>query len=241
MINRFTRLMLVSACVPLAALLAPGQAAGQDESDVVTEIWLDYNPSYSLSPRADAYGDIAVRTQADSEGWWRFILRPNLRYSVSDILIVAGGIGSFLTWNEEIEDRWELRPWQGVTAVWPRLPFELQHVLRLEQRFDFNTDTWSSKNSLRLRYRLRASTRWAGGMSEVYWRLLGSIELFGTLTGTEGQSAEQVRVTAGLERGSASPAHFRLELTWQKAGRFIGEGSFNELFLRMRVFHRWGG
>jgi len=233
--------MLLSACVPLAALLAPGQAAGQDEDDVVPEIWFDYNPSYALSPKTDIYGDIAVRAQTDTGGWLRFIVRPNLRYSVSDILLVAGGIGSFYTWNEEIDDRWEIRPWQGVTAVWPRLPFELQHVLRLEERFEFDTGTWSSQTSLRLRYRLRASKRWARRWKpETYWRLLGSLEFFGTLAGTEGQSQEQFRLTAGLERGSASPVRARLEATWQKAGRFIGEGSFNELFLRLRIFHRWG-
>jgi hypothetical protein len=239
MIDRFTRGMLLSACVPLAVLLAPGQAVGQVEDEVVREIWLDYNPSYTLSPKADIYGDIAVRTQTDSGGWWRFIVRPNLRYSVSEIVLVAGGVGSFYTWNEEIADRWELRPWQGVTVVWPRLPFELQHVLRLEERFEFDTETWSSQSSLRLRYRLRASKRWA--KPETYWRLLGSLELFGTLAGTEGQSAEQLRLTTGLERGSPSPVRVRLELTWQKAGRFIGDGSFNELFFRLRIFHRWGG
>ena len=234
--------MLLTACVPLAALLAPSPAAGQDESDVAPEIWLDYNPSYVLSPKVDLYGDIAVRTQTDSGGWWRFIVRPNARYVINETLLIAGGVGSFYTSNEEIEDRWEIRPWQGATAVWPRLPFDLQHVLRLEQRFDFNTETWSSNSSLRLRYRLRASKRWSTPWKpETYWRLLGSIELFGTLAGTQGQSQEQVRLTAGLERGSASPVRVRLELTWQKAGRFIGEGSFSELFLRLRIFHRWGG
>ncbi len=227
-------------CIPLAVLLAPGWAAGQEEDDVVPELWLDYNPSYSLSPKVDLYGDVGARTEIESEGWWRFIVRPNVRYSVSDAVIVAGGIGSFYTLNQDIEDRWEIRPWQGVTAVWPRLPFQLQHVFRLEERFEFNTETWRSTNSLRARYRLRASKRWGGPFrASRFWRILGSIEGFATLGGDEGQAREQVRVTGGFETGTQSPWRFRLELTWQKAGLLIGDGSFSSLFVRLRLFQNW--
>ena len=43
-------------CIPLVVLVAPGWAAGQDEADIVPEIWLDYNPSYALSPKVLGIG-----------------------------------------------------------------------------------------------------------------------------------------------------------------------------------------
>ncbi len=220
--------------------LAPDPAAAQSEDEVVPELWLDYNPSTAISERVDLFGDVGYRTQLESSGWHRLVIRPNVRYAASDRVVIQGGIGSFFTWNEDTANRWEVRPWQGVSAVWPRLPFQLQHVLRLEERFEFNTETWDSQISLRLRYRIRASHQWGAWLRrDRMWRVLLSAELFARLAGQEGQAQEQIRVVAGLERGIGPAWRARLEATWQKAGRFFAEGSFNELFLRLRAFHNW--
>ena len=222
------------------AILTPHQAVAQSEDEVVPELWLDYNPSIAVSERVDLFGDMGYRTQLESSGWHRLVIRPNVRYAASDKVVVQGGLGSFFTWNEDEANRWELRPWQGVSAAWPRLPFQLQHVLRLEERFEFNTGTWDSWNSLRLRYRIRASHQWGAWLRrDRTWRLLLSAELFARLAGQEGQAQEQIRLVAGLERGIGPAWRARVEATWQKAGRFFAEGSFNELFVRLRAFHDW--
>ena len=239
--NGYVRGLALCLGISLAVFLPLRGALAQDEQgDIVPEIWVDYNPSYALSPKLDLYGDIGLRTQLESGGWWRFVLRPNVRYNVSKAVIVAGGIGSFYTWNEDIADRWEIRPWQGVTLTWPRNPLMVQQVVRLEERFDFNTRTWESLSSLRLRYRLRLSKRWAAYFRpDQYWQALGSIEFFARLAGNEGQSQEQIRVTAGVERSYPPEWRGRVEVTWQKAGLFLAEGSFSEIFLRLRVFQKW--
>ncbi len=204
------------------------------------QLWVDYNPSHPFTPRLDLYGDVGVRTEIESGGWWRFVVRPNVRYDVSKAVIGAGGIGSFYTWNENMADRWEIRPWQGITLTWPRKPLVAQQVVRLEERFEFETRTWESVSSLRLRYRLRLSKRWAAYFQpDRYWQVLGSIEFFMRLAGTEGQSQEQIRVTAGVERSHPPVWRGRVELTWQKAGLLLAEGNFSEVFLRLRVFQKW--
>jgi len=239
--NGHARGFALCVWVSLALFLPLSGAHAQDEAgDVGPQLWLDYNPSYSLTPKLDLYGDVGVRTEIGSSSWWRVVVRPNVRYDVSKAVIVAGGIGSFYTWNRIIADRWEIRPWQGVTLTWPRKPLVFQQVVRLEERFEFDTRTWESLSSLRLRYRLRLSKRWAAYFQpDRFWQVLGSIEFFMRLAGEEGQSQEQIRVTAGLERSYPPVWRGRAELTWQMAGLYLGQGNFSEVFLRLRVFQKW--
>ena len=216
----------------------PAETAAQVDLGSVSELWLDYNPSVPLTPTVDLYGDVGYRVQLESSGSQRLVVRPNARYRWSRSVSVQGGIGSFFTWNEAISNLWEIRPWVGVTVLWPDLPFRLEHVVRLEGRFEYETEDWDLRESLRLRYRLRGDHRWAESEeSGRYWRVLGSIELFGLLGGTEGLASEQVRLVAGLEHGHNPAVRSRVEATFQKAGRLLGEGSFDQLIIRLRLFH----
>jgi hypothetical protein len=219
--------------------LSPPAAPAQSR-DPVAELWLDYNPTATVSPRIDLYGDVGYRVQLESGGFQRLVVRPNARYRFSERVSVEGGLGSFYTWNEGVANLWELRPWLGASAVWPRLPFELQHVARLEGRFEYETREWGTQASVRLRYRLRASHRWGGKADQGrFWRLLGSVELFRSLGEEEGVANELMRLVAGVERGLGTAWRSRLEMTFQKSGSLFTEGTFNQVIVRLRAFHGW--
>ena len=215
---------------------------GEPESNVSPQLWIDYNPSVMLSPKLNLFGDVGFRTALESGGWWRLPLRANAMYSLSNSLRVGGGLHNFFTFNDEIDDRWELRPWQGADLVWPRWRIPLDHRLMLEERFDFNTATWETQASLRLRYRLRASFTWNAIQADRYWRALLSTEGFLNLAGQQGQFREQVRVSAGIERSLRRTVRFRYEVAWQKEGEafFLGQGEVDEIFFRFRFYQNWG-
>ena len=209
------------------------------QDDVSPQLWADFNPSWRRSPKFEVYSDIGVRKEiGSSTALWRFVVRPSVRYSPSRDVRISGGIGNFLTVNDVIANRYEFRPWQGVSLTWPRSPLVFEHFVRLEEIFDFNTRTWESLNSLRGRYRLRGSYDWAPGGPGRYWRIMGSIEGFLTLVGESGQSRELVRLTVGLERGHRDGRRTRLDATWQKEARMFGGGTVDDIFLRLRVFAR---
>ena len=220
----------------LAAFVWIAPAAAQTGDDISPQLWVDYNPSWRVTPDLEIYGDIGARTELGSGGWWRFVVRPSLRYQLSRDWRLSGGMGSFYTWNDVIADKWELRPWQGVAVVWPRAPLPVEHFLRLEEQFEFNTRTWESLNALRVRYRLRPHFQWGATRPGRYWRVMGSIEGFLTLAGEQGQFREQFRLTAGLERGYRPGLRTRFDATWQKEGKLFGDGTINDLFLRIRLF-----
>jgi hypothetical protein len=219
---------------------SPGPAAAQlqAEDEVSPQLWVDYNPSWQVGPRVDVFGDVSARTELGSQGWWRFVVRPSARYQF-DRVQLSGGIGNFFTLNDVIADRWEIRPWQGVRFSWPRGVVPFEHLVRLEERFDFNLRTWNSSSSLRVRYRLRPSIDWGTESETRYWRALASMEIFYTLAGDPGQFEEEVRLTASVERSYRPKLRVRLDATWQKEGRVLSEGSIDDLILRFRVFSSW--
>ena len=60
-------------------------------------------------------------------------MRMEAKYAVSSSLRIGGGVHNFFTFNNVIDNRWELRPWQGATLVWPRWRVPLDH--RLQDRW----------------------------------------------------------------------------------------------------------
>ncbi|MCK4774370.1 MAG: DUF2490 domain-containing protein, partial [Candidatus Krumholzibacteria bacterium] len=126
------------------------------------------------------------------------------------------------------------------STVWPHMRVDFDHYLRLEERFDFNTETWNSLNSLRLRYRLRVRYQWSAAQLERHWAATASGEVFVTLAGEEGQQQEEIRVTAGIERSFSRSRRLRMEITWQQESLYFRPGErINEFYLRIRLYRRW--
>ncbi len=203
------------------------------------QLWVDYDPSWWVANKVELFGDVGLRREIESDGWWRLVVRPSVRVPYH-FLLLSAGIGNFFTVNQIIDDRWEIRPFQGISVVWPNRSVSLDHYLRLEERFDFNTNTWNSLNSLRIRYRLRATYRWAALVEERYWTVTSSGEGFVTLAGEQGQQREQVRVTAGIERNFSHERRLRFEITWQQESWFFDPNeNIDDIFFRLRFYRRW--
>ncbi|UCG89236.1 MAG: DUF2490 domain-containing protein [Gemmatimonadota bacterium] len=220
----------------------PLKAHSQEEGDVIPQLWVDYNPAITLSDRWRLEGDMGVRTEFEENLWWRVIVRPGVRYSLSQSVSLGGGVGSFYTLNKEFADRLEVRPWQGVRVVWPRWRIPLRHFFRVEERFDFNTESWSLRASLRIRYRLGLEYRWGALVRrDRYWRVMLEGELFKTLAGDQGQFRENVRVGVGVERSFRRERRLLGEVVWQQRGLFFDlRREVNDIYVRIRVFQRWG-
>lgn len=208
-------------------------------ADSSRQLWLDYNPSWTLSPKVTFGGDAGVRKIMESNGGVRLVLRPGVDIPIKFFTLKAG-LGNFWTFSDFIQNRWEIRPYQGVTWVWPRIRVNFDHYVRLEERFDFNTVTWNSVNSLRGRYRLRARFMFAATRPDRFWRAFGSGEFFLRLAGTEGTQREQFRVTLGMERSFSRTMRLRLQVTWQQEEVFfLPSESADEVYFRFRVYQNF--
>ena len=229
----------ISTCFVISFLLGFSfqQGLAQSQNDIIKQLWLDVNPNWFIDPNLELFGDVAVRKEFEENGSSRSVVRPGLRYHITNGIFITGGIGSFYTWNTLIADRWEIRPFQGLQTHWPRSKIPFQHYLRLEQQFDLNTETWESLNSLRLRYRIRPQLQFDTRQSGSFWRLMASFEGFITLAGEQGQSREQARAMLALERSFRFGQRLRFEAIWQKAGLlFISNKTVDDLFIRFRYY-----
>jgi len=202
-------------------ILCPDTIFSQSNDEISKQIWIDFNPHYYLNPKTEIYGDVGARLELGDKSWWRLVIRPSFRTLIGSRFFFSAGIGNFFTFNNIIGDRWELRPFQGLSFTWPRWKTPVSHYIRLEERFDFNMDTWKSRNSVRLRYQLGISYRWAAYQADRFWQATASVEVFLTVAGEQGQFQEQARATLGLERSYARDLHIRFEITWQQERLFF--------------------
>ena len=225
----------VVVCVMLAA--TPQSLSAQDD-DIGRQIWLDYNPLWTLPSDLELYGDVGVRTEVGDQGSVRLVARPSVRGPLGSFRW-SGGLGGLFTKNESAANRVELRAFQGIAATWPRRRiFRLDHYVRLEERLEWETDGGSSDPSLRLRYRLQVQFSLTGPLDVASWRLLAHGEGF-LGTGTAGQFDERARIGVGLERVFSAAWRTRLDLTWQKMGRPFSGADTSDLYIRLRVFQDW--
>ena len=222
-------------------LIINGVIFSQSENNFSKQIWIDLNPSYYFNPGLQLFGDIGVRKEVENNGWMRFVIRPSLRTWLGSKFNFYTGVGSFYTFNKLITNRWEIRPFQGISTRWPDWEIPIHHYFRIEERFDFNTETWKAQSSIRVRYRLSASYKWDAVQYDRFWQATFSIEPFFTLVGNQGQFQEQVRVTAGLNRSFAYDSRIRFEITWQQEQLFFKpEDLVSNIYLRFRWFQNWG-
>ena len=221
----------------------------QDVEDKSTteQIWLDYNPAFSLSEKVDVYGDIGARTVFPNE-WYRFVVGPSVRYKRPKLILkklyykeeLHFGIKFYFTANKSFSNRVEIRPFQGYKLNWPNRPLiVLQHYVRLEERFDIETDNWINTFGLRLRYRAKLTLKFKGDWISFNKGLYLPVrmELFWNLKGTE-QFNDVVRIAPGIgyEFSPTWKAEFNLSYHYT---RNTVEDNFatNDIVFRFRVFH----
>jgi hypothetical protein len=216
--------------------------SSQSTSDVSKQLWFDLNPTLFKTLDLEYRGSFGVRKELGSGGWWRLIAVPQVRYNLGKKVFVIGGLGGYYTFNQVIDDRLEIRPFQGIMAKWPAIGnAALENYLRLEERVEFDTDNWNSKISLRLRLRLMFIYKFNAMEESRYWRILAGLEGFATLTGEQGQFQEQGRASIAADRSLRDDIVLRFEITWQKQNGFIIQNeSVNTIYFRLRLYYTWG-
>ena len=122
------------------------------------QIWTDFHPRYYLNDKIEYYGDLGFRTNINGTNWGRLYIRPSFRYHKSTLLEFHGGLGLFYFYSDDEFNRFEITPWQGIRANWPNLRnWGFNHLLRIEERFSFLSQSDDYDFDLRLRYKLSGS------------------------------------------------------------------------------------
>ncbi len=142
----------------LGLILASSCCFGQERVNI--QPWFDITLYNEYSDQIEFYGDAGLRHYLYGDfPWNRYYIRPAIKYTPLPWLGIRGGIGLFYTDNtEEFANTLELRPFQGVSIGWPKYSWvRFSHYFRVEERIQYNTQTWD--RSFNMRYRYQFSTR----------------------------------------------------------------------------------
>ncbi len=218
--------------------------------EIGRQVKLEIVPQWYSKEKIKVYGQISVRKEFHKNDWIKYVVKPSIAYALDDSWSLRTGLGLLYTDNNdinnvEIADRFEIRPFQGIKYNYGiNERWNVDVYGRLEERFDFNTDTGNSVNSLRLRLRLRAVYRFNAYRPGRYYRALVSWEAFSTSSAETHQMDEKYRFSLGLERSFNNNQKGRLELTFENQDYFLtkddGKIQYNQIYLSVRYYPTWG-
>ena len=101
--------------------VGPVHVAMSQEEIVDTQLWFDFIPHFKINKRLEYFGDNSYRTSISGSKFNKLVLKPSIRYNWTYELDVIGGVGFFLTGEEDDYNTFELRPYQGVRLNWPQI------------------------------------------------------------------------------------------------------------------------
>lgn len=223
--------------------------AQEDAKKTVTkQLWLDFNPSYKVAERVTLYGSIGART-VFPHYWSRYLITPSVKYDWPRLIMknrpykeaLYAGLGIFFTDNKGLTNTLELRPLQGYSLTAPnRRWVQIKHFIRVEERFELQTDDWVNTFGLRLRYTASVTFRFNGDLWQYgkgfYIPVSG--EFFWNLIGTK-QFNDKIRIVGGIGHEFASKWKAAFLFGYYLSKQDINEGfNTNDILFRFRVYYK---
>ena len=202
-------------------ILAPLFLHAQNEEDRIidNQIWADYYQYYYIKPNWQFYGDAGVRTVVDKWSWFMIYARPSIRWKKHELWELHGGVGVIQTFNVDDVNTFEIRPWQGIRVNWPTFkPIRFNHYFRLEERFNFPTDTWTLEFNLRIRYKFALNVPIYTFENKSKLFLIAYVEFFGNI-------GQQLTEKFSNRSRFAFGAGYKMNDTWTFEAHFVSQFS----------------
>ena len=218
--------------------------------EIAKQVRIDLVPQWYSKDALKVYGQISVRKEWHKTDWLRYVVKPSVAYSLDKYWSIRAGLGLLYTDNKPLEnidlnDRFEIRPFQGLTYNYKLSDsWKVDAYGRMEERFDFDTQTWDSINSLRLRLRLRIIYKFDAYRQGKYYRVMASGEGFSSLSQSTHQTDEKYRISFAVERSFSHSQKARLEMTWEaKEFHYFSSSenaTYDQIYLRFIYYPTWG-
>jgi hypothetical protein len=220
----------------------------QEAANEVTQQYrIDYNSKMKLSEKLDLMVPVGFRITSPKK-WSTFYAEPQIKYDWPRLILkkmkfkeqLVGGLGIYFTNNLNIDNRLEIRPFQGYSITAPnRKHFTLNHYLKLEERFEFNTSNWNNTFGLRLVYNPTATIKFQGKLWEqgkVFYIPI-SCEIFWNLIETK-QFNDKFHFDFGLGKSLNKKWKVAALLGYNYSRQFEYEKfNTNEIIYRVRIYN----
>lgn len=228
-------------CAGLLFILWGISTNAQSSNDKIdTQIWTDFTFTHILNNRISYEGDGGVRISVDDKNWTLIYLRPTAHFNLTSIVKLSGGIGSFNTFNDIINNIYELRIFQDVQIIWPDFGWvDFYHRIRFEERFFFY-ERLDSDISIRARYLIRArSNNFKFIGKKKSWNIKSMWEAFVPIgSGSTEFFVNNHRWYFAIGYQPSNTNRYELFYIWQRSHRFSEDGlKTSQNIIRFRIFY----
>ena len=219
---------------------------GQNEQHLVLEVY----PQWYSSDKYSVQGKNGVAREFENNKWMMYYLSPSATYALDYRFALHGGLGLYYKDYREDENRWEARPYVGVShfTSWTE-KWTLSTYLRMEERYyEFSGDR-SSFHTSRLRFRLQSSYTFDPDDTIFSMeKLVASAEIFKSAnrdrnsTNIDDNDDYETRIVLGLEQKLNKQEKIRFELAWQYQSSFknLATSSANKFYFKIKYYPVWG-
>lgn len=210
------------------------------------QLWMDYNPSFELSKKWYLVGDVGIRGLISNQDWNQILIRPTIRYKISESFNLQASPGLFSTFNKDLSNIHELRFTFDLNADGPDLLYVLPfYRLRLEQRnFFYTNPDYADNSNWRGRALIGLETFDIKGFKENRFFYFQAI-YEGFLTLGEESAVEtfinQTRIHAAFGHKLSKKVRYEVHYIWQASRQYEDDGlQTSQNVLRFRFYHRIG-
>ena len=181
------------------------------------EVWVDYDHTHLVTEKLSYFGDATFRTG----DIYIIGIRPSVKYKWTNKLHVMGGVGNNYLFEPIVDSlmKIEVRPWQGVKAIWPQTSFFIvKHYMRVEEKLFTNRGEFDFDSSVKLRYQLGLDIDvWENDDGLHSFNIPIEYEVFHTINSTDG-IIQRDRTVLGI--GYSMKNHFVFEFNYihQRSG-----------------------
>ena len=222
------------------AMLCQFKVLAQGSSNF--QLWTDFSPSYDFSDKWKIGGDIGYRIEPSTK-WQSAYIRPAVNYKLNKIVNFAVGMANFNSWEPEDFRKTELRTFEFVIILWPKIGnFQFKHRLGLEQRWFYFHELDLNKYVNRTRYYLEVkSPKFTLFKIPAAFFIIANFEILRDLNDNEfGRLADHNRYSIGL--GNQISDKFKIEARFKLINTVdaFTKNYIREInVLRIRLYYRF--
>ena len=153
------------------SLISPTLSAqDNNKSSVTNQIWLDFNPKYKFTERWALGGTVGAKT-IFPHSWTKVYISPQMEYNMPKFMLkklmyketLYLGIDLYSIFYTSADNLIEVSPFQGYGLTWPnRKRLDIKHMLKLKERFQWDTHDWDYSFGLQLSYEASITFKFHG-------------------------------------------------------------------------------
>ncbi len=242
LLPKIIRFILLLLCFLFATL-----QANEQERQLAIEVY----PQWLSTEDYTVQGNIGIEKEFQSNSWTQYYVKPSATYALDNNWALHGGLGGYYKDYQESQNRWEIRPYIGVSHYYPWTDkWRLGSYLRAEERYYYYTGDEENTNTTRLRFRIRSSYTFDSHSFMSYWNkftvgaeVFRSQDIDDNSINVDDNYNFETRITLGLERKLDSQRKLRFELSgrYQSSPDQLSSTSASTIYFKIKYYPVWGG